>query len=209
MRIQKIFTGNVNYIRPKVLEEKNTTNPVANSRDIVSFGNSYNSLFAKAIKADFNIKSYSEISSLFSELWVNALSEGKARDSVARQILSRSYTSYMRDTLKKFDQGYDAGLIKYDEIIVERNGVPLVTADQNFVNFCDPVWGRYHNDIKFGMDGDKVVIERLYDKAKFYDNNRLYSYTRHTTDFRESKTTYYKRNGEENSWKTFLSDMMS
>ena len=209
MRIQSVINSNVNYAHNHVPKAKNTATPVCNSRDTVSFGNSYNSLFAKAIKSDFNIKSYNEISSLFLRLWDAAISEGKTCDNVAKQILSKSYTSFMRDILKNFNNGYNARLIKNNEVIVERNGSPLVTGYYNFVNFCDPVNGIYHNDIKFGMKGDKVVIERLYDEARFHTNNKLYSYTTHTTDFRETNKTYYKRNGEENSWRTFLSDLVN
>ncbi len=208
MRIQNVLACNFVNAQNNVTKEKNSTNPIK-SKDTVSFGNSYNSLFAKAIHPDFNIKSYDEISSLFTHLWLRAAIEGNAKDSVAKTILQKSPTTFFRDTLKEFAKGCKAGLINHDEIIVERNGSPLITAYDKFVNFCDPINGRHHNDIKFGFDGDKVFIERLYDKAKFYDNHNLHSYTRYTTDFSESSTTYYKRNGEEDSLKSFFKGLIS
>lgn len=208
MRVQNILNANFINSQNFISQEKVSSTSIKN-KDTINFGNSYNSLFAKAISPNFNIKSYSEVSSLFIKLWANAISEGQAQDSVAKTILQKSYTSFFRDTLKEFAQGCKSGLIKHDDVIVKRNGLPLVTAYDNSVNFCDPINGIYHNDIKFGFDGDKVVIERLYDKAKFYSNHNLHSYTKHSTDFRESSTTYYKRNGEENSLKSFFRDLIS
>lgn len=211
MRIQALSTSHTSIV--KLQPSQKSVLPVQkqlSTPDRVSFGG-YNDLFKKAISTEFNIKSYKEVTNMFENLWKCALEEGRLKNSVASTILTDESSSLI-SRLKRFRQGCKSNLIEHDEIIVERNGRPLVTTYDKSVNFRDPFNPVYRDkDIKFGFSKDKLVVERLYDKTKFYcDHTRgISSFTRYTTDFREAETTYYKRNGEENSLKNFFEFFVS
>lgn len=200
MRIQQITT---NYSPAQTIHytHKNQTINHVVKKDTVSFGN-YNNLFSKITSHNFDIKQYDELEYLFNRLISTAISEGKCKASVAATLLKE--TDFMKYKLKKFSQAFKSGLISHDETIVERNGSPLITAYDNSINFCNPFGHRYQNAIQFGFKNNKVVVERQYDKVKFHPNHKPSSYQTFSTDYRNSHTTYYKDNGEEDTLKNFF-----
>lgn len=202
----------VNSINNKGCLSNNNLNNVqmikqANNADKVTFGYSsaYRDVFTRALSHTLTNGRHAD--EIFDMLRRAAISEGSVKNSRLMEVLNSGHS--LRDLLFDFKMAVKGSNYSYHEkIVITPSGKPIIEASDTSIKFPDPIYGDFTGPIEFGIDSKyDVVVERPFDKVKFYQNNQLRERTKYTSDYSSSDTKYYNKDGSERSVRNFFSGL--
>lgn len=149
------------------------------------------------------VPTFSEYTSIFEKFINMAMKEGKIDLKRCVEALSSEKSSFRSklEYAKKFSNNEDYVIIsdKKGPLVSMRYGT--ISLHGNYIPHLE-----VHEHIDYSLDKNgNYVVERPFDNAKFYPNKNIKEFTKYTTDYSESKTTYYKEDGSENNLRNFFS----
>ncbi len=202
----------VNFINNKGYLSNNNLNNVqtvkqTNNADKVTFGYSYayRDVFSRALSHTLTNGRHAD--EIFDMLRRAAISEGSVQNGRLMEVLNSGHS--LRDLLFDFKMAVKGSNYSYNEkIVTTPSGKSIIEASDTSIKFPDPISGDFTGPIEFGIDSKyDVVVERPFDKVKFYQNNQLRERTKYTSDYSSSDTQYYNKDGSERSVRNFFSGL--
>ncbi len=202
----------VNFINNKGYLSNNNLNNVqtvkqTNNADKVTFGYSYayRDVFSRALSHTLTNGRHAD--EIFDMLRRAAISEGSVQNGRLMEVLNSGHS--LRDLLFDFKMAVKGSNYSYNEkIVTTPSGKSIIEASDTSIKFPDPISGDFTGPIEFGIDSKyDVVVERPFDKVKFYQNNQLRERTKYTSDYSSSDTQYYNKDGSERSVRNFFAGL--
>ena len=208
MLIQAVgINSNSTYVTKNNSVNKHSVVKNSNCADSVSFGYSsaYKNIFSRALSHTLTNGRHAD--EIFDMLRRAAISEGSVQNGRLMEVLNSGHS--LRDLLFDFKMAVKGSNYSYNEkIVTSPSGKSIIEASDTSIKFPDPISGDFTGPIEFGIDSKyDVVVERPFDKVKFYQNNQLRERTKYTSDYSSSDTQYYNKDGSDRSVRNFFSGL--
>lgn len=166
--------------------------------------NGYREVFKECLNKSVECKS--DMENIFTKLLESAKNEPNKKIHKGFDVVGYSDTIDLHNKLwclKRASERYGVFENEGYSALISKEGDTILAQDGNGLIFSTK---EHPNGFEFSLDSaSDIVMERPYDKVKVYNGNgRLKEITKYSSDYSDSSTRCYNKDGSENSWKTFF-----